>query len=313
MCVCVCVCLAQIEKSLPSPQVNEEEIVRCESIDALQELTEMLGGAAAKEENKRIRSAGNARATSAAQQTMQAEQEMDEDAWAVEEADMIKRSLAAQREAVFSPSPRARAHTHTLTHYAGPHIHPASLLHVLGECRRRILVHLTPWDFVIELNTLQERVIAKYKMKGATLSSPASSSFGSAAAAHRPHSAPHSGPPSRDPKIVDAVQDSGRAPTESGGVYAAKGQSTVRPAARSGSEDQGMPAPPVRETSPPARQKMINAMTASTAGAFCLEMTCAFCVRACLLFERCPLMDAHLMAHRTPFISGQRGQQRRQR
>ena len=148
--------------------------------------------------------------------------------------------------------------------------------------RRRILVLLTPWNFVIEPDALQERVIAKYKMKSPTLSSPASSSLGAAAAAHRPHSAQHSGPPSRGPKTVDAVQDSGGAPTESGGVHAAKGQSTqaVRPAARSGSEDQGMPAPPVRETSPPARQKMINAMTASTAGAFCLERTCNF-VCAC--------------------------------
>jgi hypothetical protein len=105
--------VAQIEKSLSAPQVNEEEIVRCESMDGMQELSELLGGAAAKEENTRIGDAGHARATSAVQQTMQAKQEeMDEDAWAVEEADMIKRSLAAQREAVFSPSPRARARAH---------------------------------------------------------------------------------------------------------------------------------------------------------------------------------------------------------
>ena len=174
---------------------------------------------------------------------------------------------------------------------------------------------------MIEPDALQERVIAKYKMKSPTLSSPASSSLGAAAAAHRPHSAQHSGPPSRDSKTVDAVRESGGAPTESGGDNddAAKGKSTqaVRPEARSGSEDRGTTAAPARETSPPARQKMINAMTASTAGAFCLERTrdCvrACRVRACILFERCPLMDVHLMAHRTPFLSSQRGQQRRQR
>jgi len=173
VCVCVCVCVAQIEKSLPSPQVNEEELVRCESIDALQELTELLVGAGANEENIRIVSAGKARATSAVQQTMQAEQEeMDEDAWAVEEADMIKRSLAAQREAVFSPSPcaRARTHTHSLSHThtqfslfswlvwrrLHPWRHVQARMLLLLSCmsvgegfsfRRRILVLLTPWNF----------------------------------------------------------------------------------------------------------------------------------------------------------------------
>ena len=90
----------QVENSLPAQVAVGGEIVRCESFDGMQELADMLSGAAVKEENAGYGGAG-ARAASAEQQTRLVEQqELHEDAWAAEEADMIKRSMVAQREAV---------------------------------------------------------------------------------------------------------------------------------------------------------------------------------------------------------------------
>ena len=142
----------------------------------------------------------------------------------------------------------------------------------------------------------QERVIAKYKMKScATL--PSSSSSGAAVEGLQPLSPQHSGPPSRDPKAADAALHGAGAQAESGVASAATGKSAqvVRPTISSRVEDQGMPDAPARETSPPSRQKMINAMTASTAGKLCRGENAEFyaCPPACACDTACVFKDVN--------------------